>query len=213
MAVPAEPQCRGPGRDGQLHEGGGGVTSAVHHVVPAGSRATVKVNDDVGPGVNVSIQATAAAPFIAERPMYFNYGGKWDGGHVVVGAREPSFSWFFAEGYTGPGFEEWLCLQNPSSSIANVSLRYLLEDGTVVPRSFSLAPHSRSTIQVNGDVGPDKEVSMQITSDVPIVAERPIYFNYGSWGRGRQQRPRLHPITCHCECHRERSVAIFSSTR
>jgi hypothetical protein len=162
----------------------GGATTAVHHVVPAGSRATVRVNDDVGPGVNVSIQATAAAPFIAERPMYFNYSGKWNGGHVVVGARYPSVSWYFAEGYTGPGFEEWLCLQNPSSSTAVVDIRYLLQDGTVLPRSVSLVPHSRSTIPVNQDVGPDKEVSIQITSDIPIVAERPIYFDYGGWAAG-----------------------------
>ncbi len=152
--------------------------------VPALSRATVKVNDEVGVGKDVSIKATSDDPFIAERPMYFDYRYKWQGGSVVTGAMYPSVSWFFAEGYTGPGFEEWLCLQNPGDEATALDISYMLADGTVVPQELTVQPHSRSTVYVNDVVGADKELSIKIVSDVPIVAERPIYFLYQGWCPG-----------------------------
>ena len=57
--------------------------------IGATTRATVKVNDVVGPDKNVSIKVEADAPIVAERPMYFNYGDSWTGGHDVVGAPPP----------------------------------------------------------------------------------------------------------------------------
>jgi hypothetical protein len=34
-------------------------------------------------------------------------------------------------------------------------------------------------------VGAERNVSIKVTSDLPIVAERPMYFNYkGSWSGG-----------------------------
>lgn len=50
---------------------------------------------------STAIQSTNQVDFIAERAMYFNYKGIWDGGHGTIGARAPSCSWYFAEGYTG----------------------------------------------------------------------------------------------------------------
>jgi len=55
---------------------------------------------------------TSDSEFIAERPMYFAYHGKWSGGHDVLGANAAATTWFFAEGTTRAGFDEWLCLQN-----------------------------------------------------------------------------------------------------
>ena len=47
--------------------------------------------------------------------MYFNYNGVWTGGSDVVGATYPSKTFYFAEGTTRPGFDAYLCIQNPGS--------------------------------------------------------------------------------------------------
>ncbi len=67
------------------------------------------------PGQDVSLKVTSDRGIVAERPMYFDYQGKWTGGHDVLGANAPSKSWYFAEGTTRAGFDQWLCLQNPNS--------------------------------------------------------------------------------------------------
>jgi hypothetical protein len=58
-----------------------------------------------------------------ERPMYFNYYGAttgWaDGGHNAVGAVTAEYSWYFAEGTTRPGFDQYLTIQNPGNAGPN----------------------------------------------------------------------------------------------
>jgi hypothetical protein len=46
--------------------------------------------------------------------------------------------------------------------------------------------HSRVTVNVNNEVGPEVDVSMRVTADKAVVAERPMYFSYGSaaWAGG-----------------------------
>jgi hypothetical protein len=36
-----------------------------------------------------------------------------------LGATSTQNSFYFAKGYTGTGFEVWLCLMNPNTSTAN----------------------------------------------------------------------------------------------
>ncbi len=148
------------------------------------SRFTVKVNDEVGTGKDVSIEirSPAGKPVVAERPMYFNYRGVWTGGHNVMGTAEPRESWLFAEGYTGDGFEEWLCLLNPNGGEPfQAAVTYFFADGSPpLEKKYTLQPNSRRTVFVNDEVGAGKDVSMKVTtpSGKPLVAERPMYFNY-----------------------------------
>ena len=39
----------------------------------------------VGRGHDVSTVLTSKKPVVAKRLMYFSYGGKWNGGHDVIG--------------------------------------------------------------------------------------------------------------------------------
>jgi len=122
---------------------------------------------------------------MCERPMYFNYKGNWTGGHDVAGANFPASRWYFAEGCTRSGFEEWLCLQNPSSFPADVDIIYMLGTGENRTQEITVAPHSRYTVDVNAFLGPEQDVSALVYSGNPIVAERPMYFNYhGAWTGG-----------------------------
>ncbi|MBN1289677.1 MAG: hypothetical protein JXA49_08590, partial [Actinobacteria bacterium] len=168
-------------------EAGGVRTQRIR--APAGSRTTVSVHDYLGPGHDVSTMVTGDLPITVERPMYFNYRGKWTGGHDVLGAREPSYSWYFAEGSTRSNpddgqYEPWLCLQNPNNEPANAHISYMLEDGTVLTQGFALPPTSRKTVDIGLSVGPNRDVSTEVQSDRPIVAERPMYFAFRNTWQG-----------------------------
>jgi hypothetical protein len=155
--------------------------------LPPNSRTTLKVNDQVGPEKDVSLALTSADDFIAERPMYFNYNGAWAGGHDVLGANQAGKEWYFAEGTTRSGFDQWLCLQNPNAAAIAVDATYMFGPGQGGNQaaSYVLGPNSRTTIKVNDQVGPDKDVSVKLTSSGDFIAERPMYFNYnGVWAGG-----------------------------
>ena len=154
-------------------------------VVPAKGRKTVYVNEWVGPARDVSIHVFSDNPIITERSMYFVYGSGWPGGHCVVSATTAHDSWYFAEGCTRTGFEEWLCIQNPGESVAEVTIQYLLEDGTTVSQQVAVEAMSRYTVDVNGFMMTGHDVSATLTSSVPVIVERPMYIDYhGAWKGG-----------------------------
>jgi hypothetical protein len=156
------------------------------------SRTTVPVNSTID-GQDVSTSIISNQPgLIAERALYFNYNGVWAGGHNVMGTDNPQTEWYFAEGCTRPGFNTWLCLQNPGDTAANVTLDYYCGDGANVSKQVRVGARSRYTVAVHNDgegIGTHNsehgDVSIKVSSDQPIVAERPIYFNYnGVWPGG-----------------------------
>jgi hypothetical protein len=155
----------------------------------AARRYTVYVPAEIGMDQDVSVHLTSGSDFLAERPMYFNYQGTnfwgWTGGHCVIGATGSASNWFFAEGYTGSGFEEWICIQNPGSQTADVTITYYPEGGSPFATSHEVSPNSRYTVMVNGDAGQGKSISAEVSSNSPIICERPMYFIFnGVWTGG-----------------------------
>ncbi len=142
--------------------------------IPACSRTSVDVNATVGVG----------------RAMYFDYtafGANWQGGHCVIGSPAEAKEWFFAEGYTGADFHEWLCLQNPGDSSAMVSITYYTQEaGQLSVRSVLVPAHTRTTIWVNQNAGPGYQLSCRINvaAGPGIIVERPMYFSYHGWDGG-----------------------------
>jgi hypothetical protein len=167
-----------------------GSTKQQKVTVSKNSRYTVNVNEFLGPDLDVSTLVESDRHILAERPMYFNYRNKWTGGHDVLGVAVPQNDWYFAEGTTrnnaiDGSYDEWLCLQNPGDTDAKVTVTYMLESGQNVIKEYNIGKTSRKTIGVNTDVGPDHDVSAFVHSDTPIVAERPMYFNYrNKWNGG-----------------------------
>ena len=160
------------------------------------SRLSIEVACEVGMDRDVSVSIESPLPIMVERPMYFLYGERWAGGHVSGGINQPSTTWYFAEGYTGPGFEEWLCLLNPGQQPATVKIAYLSQGGLLAEEERVVLPSRRDTVFVNDVVGPDKEISIQVTSDQPVVAERPIYFLYHDvWAGGHVSTGANQPST------------------
>jgi len=162
----------------------GGLLKEEQVVVRPWRRETISVNREVGAGRDVSLRLTSDHAIVAERPMYFLYGGRWAGGHVSTGATQPSTTWYFAEGYTGSGFEEWLCLLNPSAGPNRVVLTYQTSEGANIVKEVVVPPLSRETVNVNEEVGRDLQMSVKVQGDSPLVVERPIYHDYHDWCRG-----------------------------
>jgi hypothetical protein len=154
------------------------------YTISAQHRFTIDVNAEVArlwpdePHQDVSIKVEAPSGVIAERPMYFDYKGDWEGGHIVMGQNVPGKEWYLAEGYCQWNFETWLCILNPDLAPANVTINYRRKDGAALPPQDMVIPGlSRRTVYVNNVVG-QGEFSFQVTSDTDIVVERPMYFDY-----------------------------------
>ena len=154
----------------------GSVVKRSYTVNPI-SRYTVHVDEEPGLGAtDVSAHVTSDVGVIAERAMYFDYKEK-QGGHVTSGATEPSTNWYFAEGYTGGNFDEYLCLQNPGDVDTVVTLSFLLDDGTTSNILRELPAHSRQTVLVNEVSGLDDcNNSVRLTAPQGFIAERAMYF-------------------------------------
>ncbi len=164
-----------------MYRGGGTHTDTV--MVGPRSRETISVNEGAGMNKELSVKIHSSVDIVVERPMYFGYHGygnnpKWNGGHIVMGTTTSSNSWYFAEGYTGSGFEEWLTIQNPNPGPVSVNITYMIRRGGIVHQNVYLTGHSRETIDVNSAVGPNKELSAMVQCSEPIIVERPMYFYY-----------------------------------
>lgn len=147
--------------------------------IPAGTRVTVRVNDQL-PGKDVSVQAVADTGIVVERSMYWNNGtGK--GGHNEIGVPQPRQQCFLAEGSTDWGFDEWILVQNPNATPANIGVDYMTDAGPVPRNGFVLAANSRVSIHVNADV-PGVDTSARVYSNRPIIAERSMYWHGGGAG-------------------------------
>ena len=146
--------------------------------VGASSRRTVDVNEAVGGEKDVAIEIISDQPIVVERPMYFVYKGIIIGGHNIIATTDLGTTFYFAEGTTRPGFEEWICMLNPGDEAATVDITYMFSDGTTMPQKVTVGAHSRLTISVKEYVPEGVDVSLAIKSSQPIVVERPIYFNF-----------------------------------
>ena len=169
----------------QLAAGQGNPVSK-SYTVPAQQRLTVSVNMEIGQDKDCSVHLNSTSDFIAERPMYFSYhASAWTGGHDVLGTNNSATIWFFAEGTTRANFEEWLCLQNPGNSDAHTTISYFTASGQVITKQWTVQANTRLTVSANSDVGANQDISTRVSSDNPIIVERPMYFNYqGAWTGG-----------------------------
>jgi hypothetical protein len=97
---------------------------------------------------------------------------------IMVVSANVSKTWYFAEGFTGGSFSEFLTLANPNSSSTTVTVTYLLQGSAPVVRTYQVGANARSTVNVNSAIGSNQNVSMVVTGSQPIIAERPMYFTY-----------------------------------
>lgn len=139
--------------------------------------------------------------------------GAINGAHDALGVNAPSSEWFFAEGSTlqtpAPGvttpqsglpdqlrgFMPFFTMQNTSGADANVTVTYYTDNpDSVVTKTVSVPNNGRVTTDISnayanpaypGALGPNFEgFGTRITSDQPIIVERPFYANRDFDGLG-----------------------------
>ncbi|HEY5526782.1 MAG TPA: multicopper oxidase [Candidatus Anoxymicrobiaceae bacterium] len=154
-------------------------------------KQTLGEGDDAAHDFSMKVECTNGQQVIAERPMYFNYKGKWTGGSCVVGALMPQPVWYFAEGNCRPNYDAYLTIQNPGNVSSGVKITYMLGNGKTKVQNLTVPAHTRSTVFVKDTLGEgddnahDFSAKVEVTSGSDIIAERPMYFNYkGMWPGG-----------------------------
>ena len=169
---------------------GDGSTAEDAVSVAPHSRFTVKADDLLGssddPSSDFSTRVTSVngVPIVVERPMYFTYMGEHPGGHCETGFTAAGQKFYLAEGTTRPGFDSYLSIMNPGTAAADVKVTYMKGDGTSTGQTLNVAPSSRSTVKVNDLLGSADGLSsdfssiVESTNGVPILVERPMYFEY-----------------------------------
>lgn len=158
-------------------------TKTVNFTIPAMSRYTVNGNADVP----VSRPATLSAVFsvcdgvTVERPMYVRNFNGVNSGSEIEGNTSPSKTWDFADVPTHNGGESFLAVLNPNDTASTVSVAYYNASGAnVANESMTVNGNSRATFQPGNNPQVADHVSALVSSDLPIVVERPSY--YGALG-------------------------------
>lgn len=145
------------------------------------------VNADVGNDRIVSAIVSASGRIIAQRVIdRSTSAGRLDSSSSL-GTTSPSANWYFAEGYTGATFQEYLTVANPAAVTATVTVTFLPQGTAVTPplsTTFTVSANGRATENIRADYlkfrgNPNKSVGMIVTSNQSIVAERVMY-----WGDG-----------------------------
>jgi hypothetical protein len=153
---------------------------------PAGSGQRLLEATDV----SAVIEVTNNVPIIAERAMYLNAGTTFEAGHESAGVTAPATNWFLAEGATGPYFDLFVLLANPSPTTdALVRAVYLLPDGTTHAKHYTVPANSRANIWVDIETFPDGHggetaaladtavsTTLTVLNGVPIIVERSMWW-------------------------------------
>jgi subtilisin family serine protease len=160
------------------------------------SRTNIWANLEEFPGIGLAlastevsavIETTGGEPIIAERAMYRSSNGRvFDAGHESMGGRAPSTRWFLAEGRTGPFFDEFILIANPTDADASVRVTYLLDDGSTYARTLVAPAAARVSLWVDhetfagvpGEPLADVAVSATLESlnGVPLMVERAMWW-------------------------------------
>lgn len=150
-----------------------GTQKQHRYIVEAMSRFTIQANDpaEVGPDKKfTAIFQVAAGEVVMERSMPFA-----EGALNHLGVPTPLTDWYFAEGDSAK--TTLYTFFNPNSTPANVELRNYAEEGPLPFEAHRIPPSVPVTVEVLKDQ--DVGFATWVASDLPIVAERVIYFGGG----------------------------------
>ena len=162
-----------------------GSNSVNYYAVPAGRRLSVYANSVMAPG-RFGATVESDQPIVVERSTYFADG---QGSHNVVASPLLAQEWYVPEGSTKPPFQEIIAVLNPNDREGVLTVAFMKIDGNTETRTFRMKPTSRLTLNVN-ELLPNSEASLKLTSDLPVVVERSMYFSDGLGGTSSMAVPR-----------------------
>lgn len=171
-----------------------GTLGTVHDTLPPGSRRKYDVGRSHLPAlasaadVSTIVESTLGRPLVVERSMFWSRAG-YDGGHGGTAVPQPERRWYFAEGSQG-FFDTYVLLANSGTRTANTTVTFLLDEpgATPVVVTREIGAGKRETVWA-GDAETKARLTNQsfaivVDSDVPMLAERAMYF--GGWIGGHE---------------------------
>lgn len=140
------------------------------------------------------LETTNNVPIIVERAMYLSTAAQvFAAGHESAGVTASASTWFLAEGATGPFFDEFVLIANPSTTAAQVRATYLLPGGTTLTKDYAVPATSRFNIWVDEESFPGLgkalantavSVTLEALNGVPFIAERSMWWpgpTFATW--------------------------------
>ncbi|PKQ28275.1 MAG: hypothetical protein CVT63_03695, partial [Candidatus Anoxymicrobium japonicum] len=147
--------------------------------MPANSRKTIRVNDQLEPNTDVSTKVHGSAPIIAERAMYWD-NGTGEACHDSIGMSSPYTTFCLPDGETYNGTETWILVQNPNNEEVTVEITYMTPTGTGNAVFTEKIPaNSRKTFNMSDKI-PSGRAAIKVTSKTSgkkIMVERAMYWN------------------------------------
>ena len=165
---------------------GGNVVGKQVATVPGGQRGTIDPSKIALPAHSLAV-VTSTSQVMVERPTYFLHESQGvSGAFDVVGTQSSANDWFFAEGYTGAGTQENLTLANPNTTAAAVSVILKSQKGVTKTFAVTVGPQSQTiwNVNQNNTFNSTPEVSAEVKSNVNIVVQREMYFQYHHTAKG-----------------------------
>ena len=158
----------------------GGRARTASVTVPPGRSAALDVNRAY-PHVALAAVATSDRPVYVERVLTFGSGGYGAIGNA--GASQATTAWLFAEGSTARRDQTFLTVLNPGRRRATVTAVLFDPRGrTLGARTIVVDGLRRGTMRLN-DTTRAAAMASLVTSDVPVVVERPFYLGNPNVGR------------------------------
>ena len=166
-----------------------GTVIPVTKVVPAMARLTVPIDLEADPRLqhaSISTRILSDVPIVTERSMYWNTKldvFPWSEGHNSFGLTETALRWALAEGRVGGAnaHHTYILLSNPWTTAAEVTVTYLRDNGAPVVKTYTVAPTTRYTIDVNSVVPELQDESfgarIEVTNGTTITVERSMYWD------------------------------------
>jgi hypothetical protein len=157
---------------------GSGNVSGGTITLPASSQTTVNPTDTLGnKDFSTKITCTEGKTIAVDRTMsWTGPGAASPEGHSSVGVTSPSKTWYLPEGSSAWGFECWLLIQNPNTATATCSVTYMIEGAAPKTVSHTIPANSRQSFNMQTDIG-QKNASIKVASNVPVIPERAMYRN------------------------------------
>ena len=177
--------------------------------VPARQRRTIPVDDEQFPAgsgirplaatdVSARISGTNGVPIIVERAMYMSPDDQpFGAGHAGAGVARRPLRGSSRRARRARFFDEYILLANGGGTAADVSITFTPEGRAPIVRSYTVGPNSRSTVWVDQIPGLEATaVSAAVTSSVPIVAERAMWWpgTGESWREAHVSMGRRRPV-------------------
>jgi hypothetical protein len=155
---------------------GSGNVSGGTITLPAESQTTVNPADKLGAkDFSTRVVCTEGKTIAVDRTMsWTGPGAASPEGHSSVGVTSPAKTWYLPEGSSAWGFECWLLIQNPNASAATCTVTYMIEGASPVVTTHTIPANSRQTFSMASDIG-NKDASIKVTSNVPVIPERAMY--------------------------------------